>query len=52
MKEINNHLEKLEADIAVTKNVKFRFVDQVDEAESMKLRDSDGRSTLDVNALR
>ena len=33
IKEINNHLKKLEADVAVTKNVNSRLVDQLVETE-------------------
>ena len=33
IKEINNHLNKLEADVAVTKNVNSRLVDQLVETE-------------------
>ena len=33
IKEINNNLNKLEADIAVTKNVNSRLVDQLVETE-------------------
>ena len=33
IKEINNHLNKLEADVAVTKNVNSRLIDQLVETE-------------------
>ena len=33
IKEINNHLKELEADVAVTKNVNSRLVDQLVETE-------------------
>ena len=33
IKEINNHLNELQANVAVTKNVNFRSVDQLVEAE-------------------
>ena len=43
IKEINNHLNKLEADVTVAKNVNSRLVDQLVEAERHS-------STLVVNA--
>ena len=45
IKEINNHLNELEVDVTVAKNVNSRLVDQLVETERQS-------STLVVNAWR
>ena len=49
IKEINNHQNKLEADVAATKNLNFRLVDQLIETERQCWRMP---STLHANAWR